>query len=465
MKVAVVYPRLRHQTKSFLPPLGPTLVATMARDAGFDVRMFDSSFDVDLTPLTRDLKAFAPQVVASSVSTDLYPAARRVSDTARDLGAVSVMGGPHASLERGRLLEQTPSLDLVVAGEAEQSFPLLLRCLARGRRPDQVPGVIQRDEAGGLEEGLDAPWQRDLDAFPFPDRELLPTYARYSDSGFTELILSRSCPFSCRYCQPTLSRVAGPYRKRGAVNVVDEIEQLYRRYGNDSFLIDDDLFVFDKRWLRQIVEELERRDLAGKLRFIALGRPDTFDEEAAALLARMGLYYVLFGVESGSQRMLDAMGKGVTLAQIRRAFAIARRHGFRTHAFVILGAPGETPGTLRKTEELLRQLKPSSVFISLFAPTLGTSFYEELYGEGLLDLRSTEHSSYYSWMDGALTFRSTTVSYAQVEACRDRILRSRRLRFWVSNAADALGTLLRERSPRRMLMRAMFYRRQKKFHG
>ena len=464
MKVAVVYPRLRHQTKSFLPPLGPTLVATMARDAGFRVRMFDSSFDEDLTPLKRDLKAFTPGVVASSVTSDLYPAAQEVSRLARSLGAVSVMGGPHASLERGRLLEQTPSLDVVVAGEAEDSFVELLQCLRQDRPPEGVRGVIMR-RGDQVLENPSAPWHQDLDAFPFPDRELLPTYHRYSDSGFTELILSRSCPYACKYCQPTLSRVAGHYRKRGPIKVVDEIELLYRRYGNDSFLIDDDLFVFDKRWLRAIVEELERRELAGKLRFVALGRPDTFDEEAASLLSRMGLYYLLFGVESGSQRMLDALGKKVTLEQIRRAFRLAKRHSFRTHAFVILGAPGETPETLRQTEELIRQLQPSSVFISLFAPTLGTYFYEELLEQGLLNLRSSEHSSYYSWMDQELTFSSSTVTYAQVEATRDRILRSRRLRFLVSNAVDALGTLLRERSPRRMLMRASFYRRQKKFHG
>ena len=464
MKVAVVYPRVRHQTKSFLPPLGPTLVATLARDAGFQVRMFDASFHEDLTPLKRDLKAFTPRVVACSVTSDLYPAAREVSRLARSLGAVSVMGGPHASLQRGRLLEETPSLDVVVAGEAEQSFVELLRRLEGGGSLEGVSGILWR-QGDAVQESPHAPWHQDLDAFPFPDRDLLPTYARYSDSGFTELILSRSCPYACKYCQPTLTRVAGPYRKRGPINVVDEIELLYRRYKNDSFLIDDDLFVFDKAWLRAIVMELERRDLAGKLRFVALGRPDTFDEEAAALLSRMGLYYVLFGVESGSQRMLDSLGKRITLKQIHRAFRLAKKYSFRTHAFVILGAPGETAGTLRQTEELIRQLRPSSVFISLFAPTLGTHLYEELLEQGLLNLRSSEHSSYYSWTDHELTFRSDTVTYEQVEATRDRILGSRRVRFLAANALDALGTLLRERSPRRMLIRAMFYGRQKKFHG
>ena len=464
MKVAVVYPRVKHQTKSFLPPLGVTLVATVARDAGFTVRLFDGSFDDDLSRLCEDLRAWEPQLVASSVTSDLYPGAQQISQLAHAAGAVSVMGGPHATLQGAQLLAETSTLDVVVAGEAEDSFVELLTHLAQGRSLEHVRGLIYR-HGDQLVQTPAEPWHRDLDALPHPDRDLLPTYPRYSDSGFSELILSRSCPFDCGYCQPTLSRVAGPYRKRGPSHIVDEIEQLVQRYGNESFLIDDDLFVFDKRWLRGIVQELESRGHAGRLRFVALGRPDSLDEEAARLLRRMGVYYLLFGVESGSQRMLEALGKRVTLTQIRRAFRLAKRHGFRTHAFVILGAPGETPRSLARTEALIAELAPHSVFISLFAPTLGTHLYEQLNQQGLLRLRSSEHASYYSWMDGDLTYRSETVSYAQVQATRDRILRSRRLRFLASNALDAVGTLLRERSLRRPLMRAAFYRRQKKFHG
>lgn len=464
MKVALVYPRLRHQTKSFLPPLGVALVATLARDAGYDVRMFDSSFDPDLSNLKRDLAAFAPAVVASSVSSDLYPAACEVSDLADSMGAVSVMGGPHATLAGEELLQETPSLGVVVAGEAEDSFVELLDRIERGAGLEGVRGLIYRQGDETIENPAE-PWHEDLDVFPFPDRDLLPTYPRYSHSGFTELILSRSCPFSCTYCQPTLAKVSGHHRKRGPKNVVDEIEMLWRKYGNRSFLIDDDIFVLDKAWLRGIVEQLEARGLAGKFRFVALGRPDTFDEEAALLLKRMGLYYLLFGMESGSQKMLDTLGKQTTVEQIRRAFRLAKKHGFRTHAFVILGAPGETPRTLRLTEDLIKELAPHSVFISLFAPTLGTSLCEDLEKQGRLKLVSSEHVSYYSWLDGALTYESDTVTYEEVAATRDRILASRRPRFLASNALDAVGTLLRERSISRVLMRASFYKTQKKFHG
>ncbi len=464
MKVALVYPRLGHQTKSFLPPLGVIQVATIAREAGFQVKMFDASFNVDLSSLKRDLATFAPRVVASSVTSDLYSAAQEISIQARDMGALSVMGGPHATLERGRLLAETPSLDAVVAGEAEQSFVELLERVKQGEPLAGVCGLIYRD-GDEIIESPPAPWHQDLDAFPFPDRDMLPTHPRYVMSGFTELILSRSCPFSCHYCQPTLSLVSGPYRKRGPANIVDEIELLYRRYGNNTFLIDDDLFVMDKVWLRGIVEELEERGLAGMFRFAALARPDTLDAEAAELLKRLGLYYLFLGVESGSQRMLDALGKQVTLAQIRRAFRLAKDHRFRTHAFIILGAPGETPESLRKTEAFIRELRPTSVFISLFAPTMGTYLHKQLKEDRLLDLRSEEHASYYAWLDNALTYRSDSVTYDQVVAARDRILRSRRLRFLASHAVDALETLLRERSLSRLLVRARFYGRQKKFHG
>jgi anaerobic magnesium-protoporphyrin IX monomethyl ester cyclase len=460
----MVYPRLRHQRTSFLPPLGVTLLATMARDAGHSVRMFDASFDEDLERIERELVSFAPQVVASSVSSDLLPAAQRISRFARSLGALSVMGGPHVTLLGAAAFEETPSLSVAVAGEAEHSFLALLERHGEGRSLEGVPGLLYRS-GDRIVENAPAPWHEDLDLFPFPDRDLLPTYARYSDAGFTELILSRSCPFTCRYCQPTLRKVAGPYRKRGPVHVVDEIELLWKRYGNDSFLIDDDLFIFDKGWLAGIVQELEGRGLAGRLRFVALGRPDTFDEEMAGLLKRMGVYYILFGMESGSQAILDALDKRLTLAQIREAFRIAKAHGFKTHGFVILGSPAETPQTLRETEAFIEELAPASVFISLFTPTLGTYAYQELEAAGRTNLRKAEQMRYFSWADDELTFRGASVSYAQVVATRDRILRRRRVRFLANNALESLQGLLRERSLRRALSRAGTYRTQMKYHG
>ena len=464
LRVALVYPRLQHQMRSFLAPLGLISLATVARRAGFDVRLFDPSLDRDLGRVQDQLRRFAPRVIGLSVSSDLYPTARQLCAFARELGAVSVLGGPHATICADEIFADCPQLDYLVSGEGEQSFVELLRCLAQDRRPEAVPGVSYR--AGAQVSHNPSPdWITDIDSLPPPDRSLLPTYGSYSASGYTGLILTRGCPYRCSFCQPALKQVAGPFRKKSAVAVADEIERLYRQEGNRRFHIDDDLFVLHRGWIRRIAGELERRGLLGKLRFIVLCRVDLFDHELARLLAYLGVYYVMFGVESGCQELLDGFQKRTTTARIERAFGLARAHGFKTHAFVILGSPDETAGSLRQTEALVRRLDPSSIFLSQYAPLPGTGLRRQMEREGRLNISSYEQLSYFSWHGDELPIRIPGLDKAQVLAARDRILNRRRARFVLPNVAELARVVWERRSLRPVQLHARFFLKKRHFNG
>jgi len=464
MKTALVYPRLRHQCFSFLPPLGLISLATVAKRAGFQVRLFDSSFDRGFSKLENELRRYEPDVVGFSVTSDLYPNARRLVAFAKSLGAVTLMGGPHPTIEPRQVLEECPALDIVVRGEAEVTIVELLRALGSRSSLAGLEGIAYKSGSEIIE---NAPrgWIEDLDTIPLPDRDLLPTYRRYSASGYTGLVLTRGCPFDCRFCQPALRTVAGRFRSRSPRRVADEIEQLYHRYRNRVFHVDDDLLVLRREWLREVSGELHERGLRGRLKFVVLSRVDVFDEELAEILRELGVWYVLFGVESGSQEVLDSLKKKITLDKTRAAFARAKRYGFRTHAFVILGSPAETRESLRETEELIAELDPTSVFLSLFVPNPGTHLRDELEQAHLVLPLDHRQVNYYSWEGDRLGYRSEHISFGDVVRTRDRILARRRLSFLLRNAWIAVETLVASRAPLQPLMLLDFYRKKKHFNG
>ena len=464
MRVALVYPRVFRQVRSFLAPLGLISLATVVRDAGHDVRLLDPSFDRDLTRVKRELSELRPDVVGFSLSTDLYPVARELCRHAKQLGATTVMGGPHPTLCADEIWRDCPDLDLIVSGEGERTLPALLARLQASETPAGLPGVSLR-KGDSVVASASCEWIEDVDSLPLPDRTLLPTYDRYSSSGYTGLVLTRGCPFSCAFCQPALTQVAGLFRSRGARSVVDEIEALYRRYGNRRFHIDDDLFVLRREWIVEICDEMERRGLLGKLRFIVLSRVDLFDTELAHLLKRMGVYYVMFGVESGSQAILDSFDKKITQEKTQKAFDLAHSNGFKTHAFVILGSPDETLESLSSTEALVERLDPTSLFMSQYAPLPGTALRKDLERQGRLNITTYEQMSYFAWAGEDLPIRIPGVSRADVIATRDRILARRRFRFLLPNAIELLGLTVEKRSLTPMRRLGRFYLKKRHFNG
>lgn len=464
LRIALVYPRLRDQCFSFLVPLGMISLATVARRAGWNVRLFDSTFDRSFSKLKNELRLFKPDVVGFSVTSDLYPSARHLTKFAKALGATTIMGGPHPTIESTSVLRDCTSLDIIIRGEGEITFLELLSALDSSAPLEGIKGLSFRSD-NTIIENDPREFLEDLDSIPLPDRDLFPTYPRYSASGYTGLVLTRGCPYNCRFCQPALKKVAGHFRTRSARLVADEVEHLYRKYKNRVFHIDDDLFVLKRDWLREIIRELDSRRLLGKLKFIVLSRVDLFDDELASILKELGVWYVLFGVESGSQDVLDGFKKKITTEKTRQAFARAKRFGFHTHAFVILGSPFETPESLKETEKLIGEIKPTSLFLSLFVPQPGTDLRNELQQSHALLPLDYRQVNYYSWSGDRLSYRSNGLTFDEIIKARDRILSTRRGGFIFRNLFITLETLVASRAPRQPIMLLEFYKRKKHFNG
>jgi radical SAM superfamily enzyme YgiQ (UPF0313 family) len=374
MRVAIIAPPYPLE-EAPAPPLGVTYVAAAFEAAGAEVRIFDYIVS-RYTPekLRAQLDAFRPDVVgATSVTLNFPQAARIVCEAKRHRPSlVTLMGGPHVSFTAERSLSAYPGIDMVVMGEGEETIAEMMAAGMDPKKMEGIKGVAWRTD-GGIRVNEPRPFLDDIDRLPLPARHLLPL-SRYQALGFSiSIITSRGCPYLCIFCQGR-RMVGNKVRKRNPQLVVDEIEQILS-YGINRINVADDLFVSSPRRVRAVCEEIIRR----KLRFSwsAFARVNTVDRDTLLLMKETGCDSISFGVETGNPEMIERIRKRITLDQARHAVALCNEVGIIPHTSFIVGLPGETPETLRETEEFASKLG-SLYGYHLLAPFPGTTVREEV---------------------------------------------------------------------------------------
>ncbi len=449
------------------PPLGLCSLATVLRDAGESVKIFDSSFDQSLDRVKAELKKFQPDLIGIYTLTDFFRAAQELSEFGRSLGAKVVSGAAHPTLLPEQTLKEIQGLDFILRGEGEQAILLLLAAIRGERDFSQVPGLGYR-RGGEIilnplpEEPLD------LDQLPIPDRDLFEHFPKYLRNRAINLHISRGCPFNCSFCQPTLKLMFGKKpRYRSPQLVAEELKLLNQKYQIREFFFHDDIFTVNHQWLAELVEKINQAGLRKGFRYVVNSRVDTFDEKVARLLREMGVYYVLFGLESGSQEVLDRMKKGATVEQSYQAFALCRKFGFRTHAYIILAGPGETESTLGMTEKMISELKPDTVHISICTPLPGTNLAKDAQEQGLIGVQDYSDMDYYlkTTSTGRLPLALPGLSYQEVLSARERILKKRKWFMFQDNLANLGKDFIHDPSPGKFIFRLSFYRKMQHYFG
>jgi anaerobic magnesium-protoporphyrin IX monomethyl ester cyclase len=382
--VLLVYPFFRRpldRSRFRFPPLGIAYIASSLRQAGHDVRLLDCTFLRRDEALTRARGAGA-DVVGIYAMAGMEDDCLRLARGLRGHCRLLVAGGPLPTCEPERF---AAAFDVVVRGEAEATMVELLAAYEGGGDLAVVPGVAFRARRGGGEQPLAAaparPFVRDLDALPFPARDLLPN-AAYIAAGrrsygysITTVMSTRGCPFTCEFCSNVV--FGDSYRARSAANVVDEVEQALA-LGYDRISFADDVFTLDRRRVLQICDEIERRGL--KFLWECLGRVDTFDAQTAARMREAGCFRIFFGIESGNDRILALMDKRITTAQARGAVETAHAAGLQVGAFFILCYPGDSDETALDTIRFATSLPLDYAGIGLPYPLPGTALLERLGG-------------------------------------------------------------------------------------
>ena len=377
------------------PPLGTLYAAALLRQKGFSVALFDSMLENPEQGFPEVFRRTRPRVVAiyednfNFLSKMCLSRMRQVAfamiDTARAGGSKVVVNGSDASDRYREYL--TKGADYVLLGEAEWTLLDIIQSLigGTGRNPQDICGLVYaHPRNGSLVRTTPRTLMRDLDQLPFPSRDLADI-DRYRETwrkahGFfsMNLVASRGCPYRCNWCAKPI--YGDSFHARAPESVAAEMQQLRETYGADHLWFADDLFGIQDRWVQDLAEHVEQRNAA--VPFKMQSRVDLMKEETVTSLRRAGCIEVWMGVESGSQRILDAMEKGTRVSQTPRAVATLRENGIRACFFVQFGYPGETWREVQKTVQLVRETQPDDVGVSVSYPLPGTKFYERV-REGL----------------------------------------------------------------------------------
>lgn len=369
------------------PPLGLLYCAAVLRRAGHEVSLVDANaLDLPAAEVERRAAAFGPDVILARVAFDAQDA------DAEALAGIKAAAPGAKLLTRNKILSDVPELrdaflarhphiDYFLTMEPESVVAAVCGALASGDRP---PASVWL-ENGRMEQMAGAEPPARLDELPFPAYDLLETLTPYRTSLFgpvyTLVLSSRGCPFRCSFCAYRGTR----YRERSAANVVDELVWLREKFGLKNFVFFDDTISLGRGRTMELFRLMKER--VPGLKFGICTRVDLLDEEMAVAAKEAGCVEIGFGVESGSQKILDLAGKGIKLDQVRRAFALCRKHGLKSIASVILGLPGETEETVEETFRFISEIDPYYCQYAVAVPFPNTEVYRHYDERGLIRSR------------------------------------------------------------------------------
>ncbi len=384
LKILLINPTFMYY-KAGWPPLGLAYLAAALRAAGHRVRIYDPTPTKPETPFIKD--GFHPDLIGISVVTSLRHAAQVIAERVKkEFQIPIVVGGPDVTSSWQDYMEH-PAIDFAVIGEGEQTIVELANGLVSGKPFENVGGLVFKRD-GDVVENPPRAIMDDVDEAPMPARDLLDMgwyrgsiHIRGSNHRGTTLMSARGCPWNCSFCDSrhTWTR---RYRTHSDERVAEEIVGLLRDYKTRTYQFLDDTFpVNHKRTLSLC--NVFAHELRG-IRWACQARVDRLDEEVLVAMKEGGCVQVEFGAESGSDRILERLNKGFDVDQIRKAFALCRKHKVRTYANFILGAPHETEADVRATFDLYKELNPNSGDLWIATPYPGTDLYHYCEDNGLL---------------------------------------------------------------------------------
>lgn len=362
------------------PPLGLLYLSAFLKGRGFSVDVFDSTFS-DRAALRSRLEAEPGGTLG--VYTNLMTR-RSVVDiiaAAKTYNWQVVLGGPESANYVGEYLNA--GADVIVIGEGEETLAAYLEAHASSgvRELHRVNGIAFRDETGAVVRTPARVKVRDIDELPFPDREAidhrqyLDAWKQHHGASSINLITARGCPYRCNWCSHAVYGFS--HRRRNPVRVADEVEKIIADYDPDQLWYADDVFTISHPWLRSYAKELGDRGLIRP--FETITRADRLQsEESVALLKELGCYRVWIGSESGSQKILDAMERGVSVEEVRHSIKLAQRQGIEVGMFLMWGYEGEEIEDIEATVEHVKISNPDEFFTTIAYPIKGTGYFDKV---------------------------------------------------------------------------------------
>jgi len=358
--------------------MGLALIAAVLEKAGYQVSIIDAN------ALNLSLEAVIPLITNADVVgiTAMTPTINAAIDIAHYVkqaypDLLIVLGGAHATLLDKEVLVTAPEIDIIVRGEGEETIIELLHALESQQPLGEIQGISYRKD-GEVISNSTRTKNVDLDSLPFLAYHLLPwgKYKPHPPHGralpFAVIITSRGCPFQCTYCSKPI--FGKQFRAQSPERVLEELTYYQKQFGIKEFAFYDDVFTLDNKRVHTIAEEIIKRKL--KIHWTCESRVNLVDKELLQHIQRAGCYSVAYGIESGSQEVLDTLDKGISLQQIKEAVSLSQKVGLQTIGYFMIGSPRESPETIQQTIGFAKKLGLDFAQFSVTTPFPGTKLYD-----------------------------------------------------------------------------------------
>jgi len=358
-------------------PLGILYLSSHLRAGGFDVEIYDSTFG-SREELFRILHDGPPAALGIYGNLMTRGNVLDIVAVARAAGWRVILGGPEPQNYAAEYL--AAGADVIVAGEGEIAVEQLMSANFDPDAFSHIDGIVFRNSQGAVVRNNPARLIANLDEQPWPDRERIdiPRYMRtwreHHGKASISVITTRGCPYQCNWCSHSV--YGHTHRRRSPRAVAEEVEWLLRRYEPDMLWIADDVFTIHPGWLFEYAAELTRRGI--RIPFECITRADRVNQRVADTLRDLGCMRVWIGSESGSQRILDSMQRGVTVQQVQSAVRMCRENGIQTGMFLMWGYEGEEIGDVEATIEHVRECRPDIFFTTVSYPIKGTPYFNKI---------------------------------------------------------------------------------------
>ncbi len=361
------------------PPLGLLYLTAWLRENDVEVEVFDSTFS-SFDKLISRLEAEPPPILGIHCNLLTKYNVMKLIRYCNQHNIIALLGGPDASTQVEEFLRY--GADIIISGEGEDALISVLQRLEEADKHSlqDIPNVSYKTADGEVVQNPRQASKRHLDHYPAPARDAidlelyLNAWETHHGQRSVSLITARGCAFTCKWCSHSV--YGWTHRRRKPESVVREIQDIVETYRPTHLWFADDVFTVNKRWLLKFRDIMNEAGL--RLPFECISRADRLDEELVEVLKELGCYRIWFGAESGSQRILDAMSRGVTREQVSKATGWCKKHGIQSGYFIMFGYPGEEIRDIYETIEFVRDEQPDIYLTTVAYPLRGTTLYDEI---------------------------------------------------------------------------------------
>lgn len=327
--------------------------------------------DIDETILKK-VNEFAPGIIGFTCTSFEYTRSNQIAGFLKENGidVPIILGGVHATIAPNEY--PSSNFDAFIIGDGEIVFSEIAEGII------QPKGIIYGEPI------------EDINQLPMTDWDLLDMATILkTKNGWLNLPLSRGCPYKCTFCGvPRIHEAKNYYtvRKRQVDKIIEELLYLIKKFPVKMFNFDDDLFTLNFKWLMNFTSAYKNNIFdVYKIKYVIESRLDTLVDVTAKALAESGCMEIQFGLETGSQKLLDFVKKQLNYEKIIKGFNLCKKYGINSYAYIIFGIPGEDESTLNETISLLTQVKPNMIRPTFLIPVKGTDLYDYCERNGLFN--------------------------------------------------------------------------------